>query len=166
MNKSGLEIERKFLIKYPDTAVLSAAEGVRILQIEQCYLGQGARLRKIRENGKTVYIKTVKERISHITRKETEWEIDDNAYLQGVSQKLEGTSVISKTRYVLPFSGKIFEIDTFGFWNDRAFLEIELNGEDEEFEIPPFITVIKEVTADYRYNNSSLAKSIITEELE
>lgn len=163
MNQNGLEIERKFLIKYPDISVMQNSEGVRILEIEQIYLGQGVRLRKIEEKGNTVYIKTVKEHVTNVTRRETEWQVDEKTYFEGTENIEKGTSPIRKTRYVLPNCGQVFEIDVFPFWNDRAFLEIELTSEDEKFTLPPFITVIKEVTDDRRYNNSSLAKSIITE---
>lgn len=163
MNQNGLEIERKFLIKYPDISVMQNSEGVRILEIEQIYLGQGVRLRKIEEKGNTVYIKTVKEHVTNVTRRETEWQVDEKTYFEGTENIEKGTSPIRKTRYVLPYCGQVFEIDVFPFWNDRAFLEIELTSEDEAFVLPPFITVIKEVTDDRRYNNSSLAKSIITE---
>ena len=56
-------------------------------------------------------------------------------------------------------------MDVYPFWSDRAVLEVELESEDEAFDIPPFISVIKEVTGDKRYSNKALAKEIVTEEL-
>ena len=53
-----------------------------------------------------------------------------------------------------------FEIDIYPFWRDKAVMEIELSSEDEDFEIPHEIKVIKEVTGDKRYKNASLAIEI------
>ena len=63
------------------------------------------------------------------------------------------------------YSGQLFELDIYPFWNDRATLEIELSDENENFELPPFIEVIKEVTDDDRYKNRSLSYEIVNEEI-
>ena len=65
---------------------------------------------------------------------------------------------IRKTRYCLVYKNQYFEIDIFPFWKDKAIMEIELNREDQEIEIPKMIKIIKEVTDDERYFNASLAK--------
>ena len=54
----------------------------------------------------------------------------------------------------------MFEIDLFPFWEDRAILEIELQDEAQPVEFPPEIEILKEVTEDRRYTNSSMAKEI------
>ena len=54
---------------------------------------------------------------------------------------------------------KCFEIDIYPFWHDKAILEIELNDENDTFEIPKKIKVIKEVTNDPQYKNSSIANN-------
>ena len=162
---NGLEIERKFLIAYPDTALLDSLRDCSKVEIEQTYLSDRSRVRKWCENGKTVYIKTVKEKISEITRIETEGEIEKAEYERLLLLRDESRVTIKKTRYRYPYLGKIVEIDLFPFWSDRAFLEVELNSEDEEFSIPPFIEVIREVTEDKRYRNSALAKEIPYDEI-
>lgn len=162
---NGLEIERKFLIAYPDTALLDSLRDCSKVEIEQTYLSDRSRVRKWCENGKTVYIKTVKEKISEITRIETEGEIEKAEYERLLLLRDESRVTIKKTRYRYPYLGKIVEIDLFPFWSDRAFLEVELNNEDEEFSIPPFIEVIREVTEDKRYRNSALAKEIPYDEI-
>ena len=47
----------------------------------------------------------------------------------------------------------------FPAWPDKAFLEIELLDEREEFPFPEGIRVIREVTEDRRYTNYALAHS-------
>ncbi|MBE6740098.1 MAG: hypothetical protein E7565_07260 [Ruminococcaceae bacterium] len=165
MNINGFEIERKFLIKYPDINKLLDNPLCRVLKMEQFYLQGGGRVRKIEENGKITYIKTVKKHITDIKREEKEWEIEEEEYIKEIGNKAFGTNIIKKTRYAYPFYDLIFEIDLFPFWNDRAFLEIELNDETQEFIVPEFLKIIKEVTADKRYNNSSLAREILNEAL-
>lgn len=165
MNKNGLEIERKFLIEYPSTEFLSSLCGVRVLKISQTYLKDDSRIRMICEGEKITYIKTVKKHISEITREEKEWEIGKDEYVSSLKNKKAGTNTIEKIRYAVDIDGIIYEIDIFDFWNDRAFLEIELESENQDIRIPSFIKVIKEVTFDSRYKNYSLAKKIITEEI-
>ena len=47
----------------------------------------------------------------------------------------------------------------------EAELEVELESEDEELQLPDWIEVIREVSADKRYTNSALAKEIPDEEI-
>lgn len=165
MNKNGLEIERKFLIEYPDCNFLLSLEKLRVLNITQTYLLDDSRIRAIEENGETTYIKTVKKHITELVREEREWEISEEEYFSLLKNKKQGTNTIEKTRYAVEIGGTVYEIDVFGFWNDRAFLEIELEDENQQIEIPDFIKVIKEVTFDSRYKNYSLAKDIVTEKI-
>ncbi len=162
---NGFEIERKFLIKYPNIELLKSQKGCSFARLSQCYLNGGARIRSIEKNGEIKYIKTVKQHISDIKRIENESEITKEEYDVLLKSKQQGTNVIEKTRYFVPFCNHILEIDIFPFWNDRAFLEIELKSEKEEFSVPNYLKIIKEVTADKRYRNSSLAKEITTEEI-
>jgi CYTH domain-containing protein len=41
---------------------------------------------------------------------------------------------------------------------NAAFLEVELESEDETFELPEFVNVIEDVTSDGRYTNAALAR--------
>lgn len=160
-NENNLEIERKFLIKYPDTAMLESLNGVKKVDIIQTYTESGARLRFWREGDKVSYIKTVKTHITDLTRIEIENEITREEYETLLKEE---TSSLKKTRYRIPFEGHLLEIDIFPFWKNQAFLEIELQSEEETFSIPEYITVIKEVTEDKAYRNYALSKNIPKEE--
>lgn len=166
MLKDGLEIERKYLIEYPNLEFLKTISSAEPVLMNQFYINGGGRIRKIVSADKTVYIKTVKQRITDMVRTEKEWEISLSDYNQELNNIKEGTSVIKKQRFFIEHKGHLLEIDVFPFWNDRAFLEIELSCENEEFLIPDFIKIIKEVTFDKRYTNSALAKNIINEEIK
>ena len=67
---------------------------------------------------------------------------------------------MEKTRWCIPFGSHVQEIDLYPFWSDQAVLEVELQSEEEEFLLPPEIRVIREVTGDPRYLNSSLAREL------
>ena len=68
--------------------------------------------------------------------------------------------VIEKTRYLYPYEGQCFEIDVFPFWKDRALMELELECESQQINLPPAIEVIRDVTSDRRYTNSAIAREI------
>ena len=161
--KSGFEIERKFLISMPSLSWLNTAAS-RKLKITQTYLTSGeeesARVRLIEENGSSSYVHTVKKKISMIRRQETEREINCEEYAALLKQKDLSRSIIQKIRYCVPSGEHLLEIDIFPFWIDKAFLEVELSSEDEIFSLPPEIRVIREVTEDKRYTNAALAKEL------
>lgn len=168
MNIDGKEIERKFLIAIPCDEVLAGCS--KRIEIEQTYLkksesGGRARVRKSVCGGETSYTHTEKKHITDITRIENEREISAGEYMHLLEDRDPERNTISKTRYVLPYLGQNFEIDIFPFWSDRAFMELELTSEDDEIKLPASIKVIKEVTADKRYTNASLAVSIPNEEI-
>ena len=64
---------------------------------------------------------------------------------------------IRKTRYCLVYKNQYFEIDLYPFWDDKAIVEIELNDENQDIELPKQLKLIKEVTNDPNYKNSALA---------
>lgn len=160
--KDGFEIERKFLIEFPDIKLL-CAHGARVMELEQSYIEGGGRVRKVTENGRVSYIKTVKKHITDLKREEKEWEITKEEYEKELENKTFGTETIVKTRYAVALYGFVYEIDIFPFWSDRAFMEVELENENQQFPIPDFLKIIKDVTFDKRYRNSSLARKIVTE---
>ena len=163
-----LEIERKFLIRTPDTASLQKMPGCRVLQMEQVYLlsapGETHRTRRVEENGRRIFYETVKRPVTGVTRVEIEKQIPEEEYLLLLEKEDPARHPICKTRYCLPFGGKTFEIDVYPFWSDRAILEVELASEKEAIRFPPGIEILREVTEEAEYRNSSLALKIPEEE--
>ena len=164
-----LEIERKYLIRMPDAAALAACAGVKIKHIRQTYLeseaGVTARVREVVTDGKTTYIHTEKRRRTALTAEERERELTAEEYTALLSRADGARHPIIKTRYAIPYAGHTVEVDIYDFWSDRATAEIELSAEDETAEMPPFLTVVREVTADRRYKNASLAREVVFEEI-
>lgn len=169
-----LEIEYKYLIRYPDIEILKVQSNYQIANMCQMYLelpegvsehGKRCRIRCSETEPGTLYTKTFKTKLTDMTRIEVESEISKEEF-ESLSQYIrEGYSPIKKQRHSFSMNGFIYEVDVFPFWQDRAFLEIEVESEDVQPPIPDFITIIKDVTSDDRYRNSALAQKIITEDI-
>lgn len=165
--KDPLEIERKYLIRYPDPEVLEQLCSHKYV-ICQIYLKKTAslsrRIRSMETDGQTRYWYTEKEKISDITRIEREREITKEEYETLAVEMIPGSKRIHKTRYVVPAGEVNFEIDIFPEWKSQAFAEVELTSEEQEIHFPDFLDIIREVTSDGRYTNSSLARNGFPEE--
>ncbi len=159
-----LEIERKFLIDRPTESELRSHSS-RWIQITQVYLkrdpeGASRRIRSSTENGVTTFHYNEKRLLHGFTRSEREWTITKEDYEMLTQERDPQRHVIKKVRWCVPFEGHVLELDLFPFWEDRALLEIELSSEEEAYSLPSWIHVIKEVTSDRRYFNTSLAAEI------
>lgn len=150
-----LEIERKFLILRPTNTLLERFEHS---EIEQTYLLPNGRVRARKYNDRTVYTHTVKTAITEITRIEEEREVTYNEYLSLLENADKTRKKVSKTRYIVPYNGFVFELDDFGDGCTHALMEVELENESTTFSLPDFITVVREVTEDRRYRNSVIAQ--------
>ena len=155
------EIERKFLIEYPDIQWLESLPACQKVDIIQTYLKNDnddeVRVRQRGLNGHFTYTKTIKRKISGIKRMEIEKRLTKDEYLALLMQADTSKHQIRKTRYCMSYNNSYLEIDIYPFWNDKAILEIELAHEDDPVSIPENIKVIKEVTNDSSYRNASLA---------
>ena len=109
---------------------------------------------------------TEKIRLSTLSAIENEKEISKGEYDILLSEADADKVPIEKTRYSFSYDKHIVEIDIYPFWHDRAILEIELASESEEYSIPSFISVIKNVSDDPRYKNARLAKSIVFDKID
>ncbi len=156
------EIERKFLINYPDIKRLEKNPLCRKVEIIQTYLkstdNEEVRVRQRGENGNYIYYRTSKRKVTDIKRVETESRLSKEEYLSLLMEADTSKRQIRKTRYCLTYNNQYFEIDVYPFWDDKAIMEIELKDENETVVVPEFIEVIKEVTEDEEYKNASLAR--------
>lgn len=155
------EIERKFLIKYPNIEQLEAMPNCRCVEIIQTYLksedGDEIRIRQRGQNGYFTYTKTIKRTSKGIKRFELERRISKDEYLNLLLEADTTKHQIRKNRYCLMHKNQYFEIDVYPFWKDKAIMEIELTHEKQKIEFPKTISVIKEVTGDKEYSNAYLA---------
>ena len=156
-----LEIERKFLIAYPDTELLDHMPDVRKVKILQTYLPiEDHLIRRVRERteGDTIdYWYTEKRRISDVVHIEREKEITQEQYVELLNDADPDAQPIQKTRYYLNANELCFEIDIYPQWTDKALVEIELKDENDMVVFPDCLKNIREVTRDPNYKNESLA---------
>ena len=156
------EIERKFLIAYPDLDWLLANPKCERIVIIQTYLNSAGvdevRVLQRGVNGHYVYYKTTKRTVSAAKRVEVEQRLTQREYLQLLMQADTTKRQIRKDRYCLTYDGQYFEIDVYPFWSDRAIVEIELADEDAEIRFPVQLKVLADVTEDEDYKNASLAR--------
>lgn len=162
-NTQPFEIERKFLIEYPDFSWLGAQTEMKREEIAQTYLlcaeGEERRVRRRFADGKAVYVQTIKRPFSGAKRIEIEEEITKARYDALLLQADSSRRTIEKVRFSFPYAGHALEIDVYPFWGDRAILEIELSAENESISLPQQIRIIREVTDDPRYKNAALAQA-------
>lgn len=155
------EIERKFLIEYPDINWLESIDNCKRIEIIQTYLmsqdGDEIRVRQRGIDGSYIYFQTTKRKVSGVKRVEIERRLSKDEYLKLLMDADTNKRQIRKNRYCLTYENQYFEIDVYPFWSDKAIVEIELNDEDEEIIFPEQIKVIREVTDDEAYKNASLA---------
>ena len=150
---SGLEIERKFLVKKGDAYKNAAFSSSHI---KQGYIPtDGATVRiRIRDDKSYLTIKA-KSVNGGMTRYEFEKEIsrDEAEHLMLLCKG----GIIDKRRYLVKCGNHTFEVDEFYGENEGLIVaEVELESEDEAFVKPEFIG--EEVTGDIRYYNSHLMK--------
>jgi CYTH domain-containing protein len=151
---SGMEIERKFLVRN-DSYRRQAFASDRIRQGYIC--SGGGRTVRVRIRGERGYL-TIKGPSTNggLSRYEFEKEItlDEADHLFQLCEP----GVIDKTRYLVRSGDHTFEVDEFYGDNEGLVIaEVELQSEDEPFEQPDFLG--KEVTGDRRYYNSHLRQN-------
>ena len=167
MQRSGipLEIERKYLVRMPDLAALSALPGCVVSKIEQTYLpdpapGMTERIRLRRFSDRDEYTHTVKIRLSDVEAREDEETLTEDGYRALYALRDPNLATICKTRYAFPLGGQVYEVDVYPFWTRTAVLETELPDASLYAPIPPFLSVIREVTGERAYTNRNLARRI------
>lgn len=148
---SGLEIERKFLVR-DDSYKQLAYSSSRILQGYICS-GHGRTVR-VRRRDRSAFL-TIKGPSADggLSRYEFEKEItlDEAKHLFALCEP----GIIDKTRYLVRSGQHVFEVDEFYGENQGLVIaEVELSAPDEAYEKPDFIG--EEVTGDRRYYNSYL----------
>ncbi|MEM1202410.1 MAG: CYTH domain-containing protein [Acidobacteriota bacterium] len=146
----GIEIERKFLVAGDDWRAV-AGDGV---PYRQGYLAtEPERNVRVRLEGERAKL-NLKSKAKGLSRAEFEYEIPRDE----AEQILDGLCLrplIEKTRYKVHRGGLVWEIDEF--FGDNAGLvvaEVELESEDQEVDLPPWVG--EEVSHDHRYKNANL----------
>ena len=160
--KSGVEIERKYIIMMPSVADMSGMADYSADEILQTYLsceeGVTHRVRSRRSAIGTKYYETKKRRIDMMSADEYERELRREEYDSLLSRTAHGTKTIAKTRHTFTYLGQSFEVDISPEWQKTAILETELPSREASPAHPPFIKIVREVTGMWEYSNAAMSR--------
>ena len=157
----SFEIERKFLVEFPDVSELDVKRRIGIVQTYLKSGGNGSqrRVRSVDENGSVKYTYTEKIFLTHVTREENEYEISAEEYRSLLSQNRRDCPPVEKVRYCFDYHDQLFELDTYPFSDKLAIMELELGSPEQKIDFPDNVKVLREVSDDLRYSNSALARA-------
>ncbi|HSI89847.1 MAG TPA: CYTH domain-containing protein [Adhaeribacter sp.] len=148
-----IEIERKFLVDEAKWKALPKPIGRFIRQ--GYMLTDPDKTVRVRLTDKGGFL-TIKGRNVGATRPEYEYQIPNKDAHELLDQFTQND--LTKTRYKIKHAGKTWEIDEFSGENKGLIIaEIELNREDETFELPDWVS--QEVTGEKKYYNSRLTEN-------
>lgn len=158
----SLEIERKFLIERPDMNIMHTYVSVLTgADIEQIYLVDKTRLRREGCEGHAWYSAVRKEKMRPSVQREFETTIASWVYDARAKIERDDTrEVIQKRRYYFIWQSQYYMLDIFkkpGRLDGLSILETELLDENDVFSLPPFVTILREVTSDSAFTNAALA---------
>ena len=144
-----VEIERKFLVDTIPSHQISRSKIVK-----QGYMvndeHQVVRVRSMDND----HFLTIKSNSKGLSRLEFEYQIPKEDAMD-MFEHLCGSGIIEKTRHYIETPNHTWEIDEFHGRNQGLVVaEIELESEDEQFDIPEWIG--EEVSDDPRYYNMNL----------
>ena len=148
----AIEIERKFLIKHIPLNRVKYSH-----HIKQGYIvNDSQKVIRVRKKANQYYL-TIKGNTIGISRSEFEYAIPKND-AENLFDQFCLSGIIEKTRHYVANKNHIWEIDEFhGKNNGLIVAEIELDSEDEVFEIPNWVD--QEVTSEKKYYNMNLLKN-------
>jgi CYTH domain-containing protein len=145
-----MEVERKYLLSaLPPREILG-----RGVEIRQGYIDAADPEIRVRQKGPASFL-TIKSGAG-LQRQECEVQIPA-ATFEKLWPLTEGARIV-KTRYTVQHGDARWEIDEFGGTLAGLYLaEVELASESETVTPPAFLSVVRDVTDNPRYQNKSLA---------
>ena len=144
-----VEIERKFLVNTIPSQLIHRSK-----KVKQGYMvhdeHQVVRVRSMDND----HFLTIKSNSKGLSRLEFEYQIPKEDAMD-MFEHLCGSGIIEKTRHYIETPNHTWEIDEFHGRNQGLVVaEIELESEDEQFDIPEWVG--EEVSDDPRYYNMNL----------
>jgi CYTH domain-containing protein/thymidylate kinase len=161
-----IEIERRFLLAEPPDLAGGPLASAQKIEITQTYLrsedpGVETRVRRWAQGAHVSYFWTEKRpRPNGAGRVEREELLRPSEYMHLLAQADPGRRVIEKQRYCFAWGGQHCELDRIEL-PDRPplwILEIELSEQGERLELPPGLSIEREVTDEQSLSNSALAR--------
>lgn len=145
-----LEIERRYVIEYPDITWLESTPACCKVEITQTYHrmenGEMARICKRGIDGHYIYYLSTKRRVRGGRGVEVERRLNPEEYSELTENETDKR--VKKTRYCLTYKNQCFEIDVYPDMKDKAEVWIELADANDEVHFPDEIKVIREITGE------------------
>jgi len=147
------EIERKFLVETDDWKK-ELDDGSEI--IHQGYISYDPVVRiRIYDVSAVITIKGKKQGISC---SEYEYSISKDDAFAMLDELVKKDKILTKRRTYVLSGGKTWEVDEFltGKMKGKVIAEVELESEDEDFQLPQWLKSATEVSRDPRYFNVNM----------
>lgn len=159
-----LSTVHKYLIQMPDLEALKKAYNPDTFEMMQTYLRatspNAERIIRQQSSGSgALFFYTEKRFKSETERWETEKPITEKHYIKYLMECDTRLHPVIKTRHRIAYKGQCFDIDVYPFSTTKALMEIKVPSPDTPIELPPEISLIKDVTDDKDYKNRQLAQS-------
>ncbi len=158
-----IEDERKFVVMACKPSEFPVH--TRGVMITQQYLhshrpGEERRVRRRTLDGCSTFFQTTKRKLPDTNaRGERTRQLDLGGYNLLLEEADPSRRRIRKMRYPFLWKNQYFELDRFcDHLAGMYLLEVELTEEQQRVELPPFITVIKEVTGNPEWSNFNLSR--------
>ena len=156
------EHKRKYLIEMPDLESIAGQYNALPLDMMQTYLlptkpNTERRIRQQRNGEDYLYFYTEKNVAEDGTRWDTEKPISAKEYVRYLMESDNELHSVRKMKYTFNCGNCRMAIDVYPFDDKRAILFVY--SENDDSEIPPEITILKEVTGNPNYKNRRLART-------
>jgi CYTH domain-containing protein len=159
---TGVEIERKFLLRRAPAGDVLAEHGAVPHRLEQVYLEappSGRRVRRIEHaDGMVEHRLTRKEQLRAFAFHEEEQRITVARYEDLLLEADPERRPVRKVRHVVSYGHQVLEIDVFETPPGLVLVEVELAHDDEDVKLPDWLGEWREVTGDPAYLNANLAR--------
>ena len=161
LNKKQIKKQEKYLVDLQETDISKIIEEGRGMHIEQTYLQSNGniekRLRRVCFNNCVSYYLNVFQIMEDGTKEIISGkQLDEKMYKQLLEFKDNDYETIHKTRYFFSHNGEYLYLDIFDDNYDLGILEANVT-EDNNIEIPEYISVLENVTKNNEYYNRNIA---------
>jgi len=158
--------KRKYLIEYPTLSQTNLMENIIVKDIVQIYLreieeGIERKIIRVFTNNNTICYYTEKKKNSELISNEKKQIITACEYLKFILEALTSINEIKKYKLCFTYENKNFELDVYPKHEEEATLNVEFEYDGKDAMLPPFISIIKEITNNRKYKDSSLAQNNI-----
>ena len=161
-----IDTYKKYLIEMPDFKKIRSMNGYNVVEISRTYLmstddnHHEKSVTKRTINGMNSFYYMERQHYKGFDRIDVERRIDKNEYRSILGDASNRLKELKKTRHCFTWEDKYYEIDVLPLWNEKAILKIQLTDKGSTFEVPSFLTTIKDVSDNPNYTSFSLAQNI------